>query len=84
MATSTAQDLDFQWFLDHYDSLFQQYGESYLAIKNEKVIGSFPSYAEAVEKTEQTEELGSFIVQYCNGDESAYTAYIAPVISVGA
>ncbi len=78
------QQQDYDWFLQNYEELFNEYGVSYLAIKKRKVLGKYNSYAEAVLETEKTEPLGSFIVQYCNGDESAYTAYIAPVISVGA
>ncbi len=78
------QQQDYDWFLQNYEELFKEYGISYLAIKNKQVLGKYNSYAEAVLETEKNEPLGSFIVQYCNGDESAYTAYIAPVISVGA
>ena len=84
MTVTKQQDIDYDWFLANYEGLFEQYGVSYLAIKNCTVLGSYNSYEEAIRETEKKEELGSFIVQYCNGDESGYTAYIAPVISVGA
>ena len=84
MALTRQQDIDYDWFLANYDQLFKQYGVSYLAIKNCAVLDSYDSYEDAIRETEKKEELGSFIVQYCNGDESGYTAYIAPVISVGA
>ena len=83
MTTTKQQDLDFDWFLENYQNLFKKFGVSYLAIKNNSVLGSYDTYADAVTNTEKTEKLGSFIVQYCNGDESGYTVYIAPVISVG-
>lgn len=67
------QEKDYQWFLDNYDRLYKQYGQKYLAIKNKMIIGVYSSYADAVNNTKQTEELGSFIVQYCNGDDTAYT-----------
>jgi len=71
------QNSDFQWFQEHYHDLFSKYGSSYLAIKNKKVIGVFYSFSEGVIATQKKEELGSFIVQLCNGDESGYTNYIA-------
>ena len=83
MTLMEKQDRDYKWFLENYNRLYDQYGETYLAIKDESVLGTYPSYSDAVHKTEKTENLGSFIVQYCNGDKSAYTAYIAPVITVG-
>ena len=71
------QKLDFKWFLDNYKNLFEQYGISYLAIKNQKVIGSFKSFAEGVEKTLKNEPIGTFIIQKCDGTEAAYTNYIS-------
>ena len=71
------QDKDYQWFQEHYNDLFSKYGNSFLAIKGEEVIGVYQSFAEGVCATQKTEELGSFIVQQCNGNESGYTNYIA-------
>ena len=70
---------EYQWFLENYNDLFKQYGISFLAIKNRSVLGVYQSYAEGVKKTLQKEEAGTFIVQKCNGEESAYTNYIASV-----
>lgn len=78
------QETDYKWFLDNYRQLYAQYGESYLAIKGQKVLGSYDTYAEALHQTEKTEPLGSFIVQYCNGKENGYTNYIASTFVMGA
>ena len=83
MSTIEQQDQDYAWFLKNYESLYNEYGKSYLAIKGNTVLGAYPSYAEAVHATEQTESLGSFIVQYCNGDESGYTNHIASMFVMG-
>jgi len=71
------QDTDFKWFLENYQALFQKYGSTNLVIKNKTVLGTYPTYAAGVRTTSKTEELGTFIVQECNGDESAYTNYIS-------
>ncbi len=71
------QERDYKWFLDNYDMLFKEYGVKYLAIKNEKVLGAYSTYADAVKETEKTEKIGTFIIQLCNGDETAYTNYIS-------
>lgn len=71
------QEKDFLWFMDNMKNLFQRYGHSFLAIKNQKVLGSYSTYAEGVRETEKTEPMGSFIVQECGPDESAYTVCIA-------
>ena len=83
MTNMQLQDLDYEWFLENYDRLFAEYGDAYLAIKNKSVLGRYDSYAEAVYETEKTEELGSFIVQHCNGNETGYTDYIASMFTVG-
>ena len=66
---------DFKWFVENYDVLFEQYGHKFLAIKNKTVLGAYNSMQDAIDNT--TEELGTFIVQECNGNESAYTNYIS-------
>ncbi len=68
---------DFEWYVAHYDELYQEYGDCFLAIKDKKVLGVYPSYAEGVRATEKTEELGTFIVQECRGNTQAYNACIA-------
>lgn len=71
------QDRDYDWFLSNYNFIFDEYGSSYVAIKNRRVLGSYRSYAEGVRETMKKHKLGSFIVQLCNGDPSGYTGYIA-------
>ena len=33
MSNKQLQESDYKWFLEHYLQLFEQYGETYLAIK---------------------------------------------------
>ena len=71
------QKEDYRWFLDHYNEIFAQYGVCYVSIKNKTVLGVFASMAEGVRTTAQSEPMGTFIVQYCNGNETGYTNYIS-------
>lgn len=70
------QDADFHWFVKHYMELYNQYGEKYLIIKNKHVLDTAETYKEGIDKGRKTEELGTFIVQHCNGKEEAYTSQI--------
>lgn len=70
------QSSDFRWFKENHRSLFDKYGDSYLAIKNKAIIGKFASYAEGVIAISKTEAIGTFIVQHCTSDDSGYTNYI--------
>lgn len=63
---------DFNWFLNNYDSLYKLYGHKFLVVKNKTILGAYDSIRQAVDNT--NEEFGTYIVQECNGDESAYTA----------
>ena len=71
------QEQDFLWFVNNYQSLFAKYGHKFLAIKNKSVLGTFDSTIDGVLKISESEPLGTFIVQECSGDISAYTAYIS-------
>lgn len=68
---------DFLWFKDNYNVFQKKYGNSFIVIKNKKVLGNYNSYAEGVKKTLETEEIGTFIVQECSLDFEAYNSYIA-------
>ena len=76
------QDEDYKWFLENYNDLFDKYGEKYLSIKNKEILGVYNSFREAIDETDKTQEPGSYIVQFCNGKESAYTNYIASMFNI--
>ena len=67
---------DFNWFVSNYDDLFNIYGHKFLAIKDKRVLGVFDNMTDGITETSKTEVLGSFIVQECSGDSSAYTAVV--------
>lgn len=68
---------DFNWFVENYGQLFKEYGHKFLAIKNKNILGVYDDVRSAIDKTKETEEMGTFIVQECDGTEYAYTNYIA-------
>ena len=65
---------DFNWFVSHYDELYQTYGRSFLAVKDRQVFGVYDSFAKGVREAGRLEKPGTFILQECNGSEDAYTA----------
>lgn len=76
-AMASEQEKNFEYFLKHYDDIFKQYGCCFVVLKNQSVLATYESFSEAYHKALETEELGSFSIQECNGDESGYTNYIA-------
>lgn len=71
------QEADYKWFLENYNELYKEFGDVFLVIKEKKVIGTYNSYADGVLSTMKNEPIGTFIVQRCGKDESAYTNYIS-------
>lgn len=71
------QDSDYEWFKKHCFEFFNEFGEKYIAIKNKTILGIYDTYADGVLSTKKAEPLGTFIVQKCGPDESAYTVYIS-------
>lgn len=68
---------DFHWFVNHYQELYKTYGTCYLVIKDECVHGAYDDIRTAVDNAWRQFEPGTVSVQYCNGDQSAYTAEIS-------
>ena len=67
---------NFEWFLEHYDEIFQLCGECHVVIYEKQLVGIFGSNIQAYSWVKEQGLLGKCNIQYCNGDESGYTAYI--------
>lgn len=68
---------DFEYFISHYQEIFDKYGHKFIAIKNNTILGSFDTELDAINEVSKKYPLGTFIVQECNGSESGYTNYIS-------
>lgn len=66
---------NFDWFLEHYDEIYELCGICHVVIKDKKIIGVFVTDRAAYDWVRDTGLLGKCSVQYCNGEESAYTLY---------
>ncbi len=74
---------DFDFFIENYNNLYKQYGHKFLAIKNSKVLGAYESVPEAIELLSKTYDIGTYIIQECTGDDSAYRTTIMRLIING-
>ena len=81
--TDVDRKRDFDFFITNYQELFKQYGHKFLAIKNEKVIGAYDSVPDAISKLSPTYKIGTYIIQECTGDDSAYRTTIMRLIIGG-
>nr|WP_315421726.1 hypothetical protein [uncultured Pedobacter sp.] len=64
---------EFKYYLDNQNKLVEKYNGKFIVIKNENVIGSYNSESEAFFETQKNEELGTFLIQYCEPGEGSYS-----------
>jgi len=64
---------EFKYYVKHQDELVEKYNGKFIVIKDCKVIGAFDSELEAIEKTAEQYELGTFLVQKCEPGSESYT-----------
>ena len=64
---------EFNYYLEHQDELVKKYDGKFIVIKDCAVIGAFDSELEAIERTAEQYELGTFLVQKCEPGNEGYT-----------
>lgn len=64
---------EFNYYVEHQDELVKEYNGKYIVIKDCKVIGAYDAELEAVEKSAEKYELGTFLVQKCEPGSDSYT-----------
>ncbi len=65
---------DFKYFTDNHDSLYREYPDKYLIIKDGRVLFAEDSLEAALEKAVGGGlEVGSFLLQFCSEGDKAYT-----------
>lgn len=74
---------DFDFFIKNYQELYKKYGHCFLAIKNKEILGSYNSVAETIRDLTPNYEVGSYIIQECTGDDTAYRTTIMRLIIGG-
>jgi len=65
---------EFEYYVEHQDELVEKYNGKFVVIKGCNVIGAFDSELEAIEKTAEQYELGTFLVQKCEPGSESYSA----------
>lgn len=64
---------EFNYYLGHQKELIEKYKGKFIVIKGDAVIGVYESELEAVKKTSEQHELGTFLVQKCEPGSENYT-----------
>lgn len=71
MEINEIQKKEYQWFLDNHNDLYNKYGDAYLVIKNETVLGSYPTFSEGINAVRKKEVAGTYIVHKCGKTKDA-------------
>lgn len=66
-------DKEFAFYKLNQDELVKKYNGQFIAIIGENVVGSFPTFEEAVNVCQQKYELGTFLIQECLPGTDSYT-----------
>lgn len=64
---------EFEYYLKNQDDLVKKYNGKYIVIKDSQVIGDYDNELEAIRKTMEKYELGTFLVQKCEPGNESYS-----------
>lgn len=64
---------EFEYYLENQDDLVEKYRGKFLVIKDREVIGVYENELEAINKTKEKYELGTFLVQKCEPGSESYS-----------
>ena len=64
---------EFNYYLENQDELVEKYEGKHIVIRGNEVVGSYDSELEAIEKSVEKYELGTFLVQLCTPGEDNHT-----------
>lgn len=81
--TDVERKKDFDYFISIYKELYNEYGHKFLAIKDKKILGAYDSVPDAINDLSPKYKIGTYIIQECTGDESAYRTTIMRLIIRG-
>lgn len=66
-------DKEFEYYLENQISLVKRYDGRFIVIKNQSVVGDYDSMGTAYIESKKVYELGTFLIQFCEGGQEAYT-----------
>ena len=64
---------EFVFYLENQSRLLPSYAGKYLLIRDESVLGAYPSEMDAIKAGAERFPLGTFLVQRCEAGEESYT-----------
>jgi hypothetical protein len=65
MSRESKLERDHRWYIKYRSLLHKKYGGRAIVVKNQRVIGSYETPLEAVERTMRMHEAGTFVIRCC-------------------
>lgn len=65
---------DFRYYLKYQKDFVERYDGQFLVIKDQAVLGAYPTVEAAYLDTIKTHEPGTFLIQKCSPGQEDYTA----------
>ena len=82
--TEKEKTKDFEFFININKDFFSKNGHKFLAIKNRSIIDNADSVQELIKKMDSKSiAVGTYLIQECTGDDSAYTTTVMRLITKG-
>ena len=70
---SSPLQTEFEFYLSHQDEMVRKYDGKYIVIKNGNVLGVYDDALSAVTETQNSHELGTFLVQKVSEGDAEYS-----------
>lgn len=74
-------DKNYVFFMENIEDLYEEYGDSFLVIKDQRVVGAYLTYQIAVDEAIKIYKPGTFIVQKCAENQENLVAHFLGVVS---
>ncbi len=71
---SAALMKEFEFYRAHQDDMVLKYDGKVVAIKNCEVLGAYDSYLDALKRTSERHEVGTFLLQKVSEGDADYSA----------
>jgi hypothetical protein len=64
---------EFEYYIAHQDEMVAKYDGKFIVLKDGEVLGAYDNELAAINETQKTHKLGTFLVQQVSKGTSAYS-----------
>ena len=76
-------DREFSFYLSKQDEFVKDHNGEWVVIKGNEVLGFYMDQLQAINETQKTHQLGTFMVQHISKGEAEYTRTFHSRVAVG-